>query len=800
MILSIFVLAAAARFYRLTGRSLWLDETVTAQSAHLNSAGDVIAQSLVYVNQAPLFGLITWLLRPWGDGEFILRLPAAVAGTLAVLAVYLVGRRLMGVRAGLIAALLTAFMPYAVWYSQEARNYTLFMLITAMQIYFAFNAVTRARRLDWLGLALFTVLNLYTHYLALAATAGVVVYIALFLGIDILRGTSRRTKAIAAAVVAVAAIVGALLARRTVLKAIFLAVGNVLTKAQLHPAYALAAGLAMAVFLGVFAYALHKRSRSDKVVVSASLLIAIAVALVAVRLTSSSSSQGTTPLHIVAIYGGLILALAVAVALLGLDLLQHRPELVHKLEWATIATVLIAVLYAPWLPYLRLALSRPDVTVGQLHPSHQAGFQDILSFLDRLGISGFVLAVFVVGLVAIVVGLFRGRAAESALVLCTLLIPVLVLVFTAGPAIVNLDTRYLAFLFPGAMLVIAAGVEAGAMLIADGIRRLRHRPWPNPRLAAGVPALVLVALLLFQVLPALAASYQLPKQDYRSAAQHIVSSDPAPVLLSLGNYSDWSIITFGYYLNELHSPITVVEGQLVSSRTASTLADSTGTVWGVVVFPSAQQLQLLTSSGAAEVDFIDATKAVYLVRTTDRSLSPAQQARALLNWESPVEPRLRAVVKLMDYLNGQAELGPDLLSHPTAGTPGGNGWTLQPGVAVAGDALDMTLSAPSSELNATSTMQVQAGDDYMVSVDCLNDRLNGWQRVYATAIDQYGHEVSMLPGGTGFECLPAGTWTSSAFAFEAPEKTTAVMLILRAHGTGIAQFRNVHLNAFSGSQ
>ncbi|MHB8612744.1 MAG: glycosyltransferase family 39 protein [Candidatus Dormibacteraceae bacterium] len=797
MILAVGVLAAAARFYRLTGRSLWLDETVTAQSAHLNSAGDVIAQSLVYVNQAPLFYLITWLLRPWGDGEFILRLPAAIAGTLAVLAMYLIGNRILGVRGGLVAALLMAVMPYAVWYSQEARNYALFMLITSLQIYFAFNAVTRSRRLDWLGLALFTALNLYTHYLAFAATAGVVVYVALFLGQEILRGTSGRTKAVAATIVTVAAIVGALVARRTVLRAIFLAAEDVLTKARLHPAYALAAGLATVVALGAFGLYLRKRSRRAKVAVAACLLIAIAAAVVVVRLTEGSS-QVATQLQVVAIYLALGLALGVVVALLAQDLLQRRPELARKLEWATIATVLVAILYAPWLPYLRLAISRPDVTIGQLHPGHNAGFQDILSFLDRLGISGFLLALFVVGLVAIVVGLFRGRAAASALVLCTIFIPAMVLVLTAGPAIVDLDSRYLAFLFPGAILVIAAGVEAAATLAAEGIRRLRPSPWPNARLAAAVPTLVLVALLLLQVLPALAASYQLPKQDYRSAAQHIVSSRPAPVLLSLGNYSDWSLITFGYYLNELHSPVTVVEGQLMNSNVASTLAASTGTVWGVVIFPSAQQLQLLRSPGAARVDFVDATQQVYLVHTTDQSLSPAQQARELLSWESPVEPRLRAVVKLMDYVNGQAQLGPDLLADATAGS-GGNGWRLQPGVATAGGALSMGLGAQSPELNATTTVRVQSGVDYIVSLECLNSGLSGWQRVYATATDQAGHEVSTLPGSGGFVCPTAATWTSGAFAFQAPATTTMVTLVLRAHGTGIAEFRNVHMNSFAVS-
>jgi len=92
---------------------------------------------------------------------------------LTVFAVYLLGKELFGWRAGLIASVLTAVSPYMVWYSQEARNYSLLMLLTTLQMYFAFTAVTRSRWPDWLGLAVVTTLNLYTHYLAFVPTAAI---------------------------------------------------------------------------------------------------------------------------------------------------------------------------------------------------------------------------------------------------------------------------------------------------------------------------------------------------------------------------------------------------------------------------------------------------------------------------------------------------------------------------------------------------------------------------------------------------------------------------------------------------
>ncbi len=744
------VLAAAVRLYRLTGRSLWLDETVTAQSAHLNTVGEVIAQSTVYVNQAPLFYLVTWILRPWGDGEFVLRLPAMVAGTLTVPAVYLLGKRAFGTRVGLIAALLTAVLPYAVWYSQEARNYALFMLLTTVQTYFAFTAVKFGRRLDWLGLAVFTTLSLYNHYLALAATAGVIVYVGLFLGLDLLSRLSTRMRWVAALIVVLAAGAAALVPWRSTLRSIFVDGGTVAAAAQLHPAYALAAVFASAVALAGFGVVIRRSSRQVKLAAATSLVLVLVVAVLAVISTPSASPGGRLALRYAVPLVFLALALAVAAAVLALDLLRPWPDLARRFELATGAAALVALAYAPWLPYLRLAISRPDVTVQELHLAHPPNLDDVLTVMGRLGISGAMLIFFVFGFLAIIVWLFRGRREESALLLCSLLVPLAVLRVTAGPAIVAIDIRYLAFLVPAAMLVIATGAEAFAVGIEQLVQRWHSRPWPRLRVGAAAPAAVVAALLLVQTMPALAGSYQIPKEDYRSAAEHVISSrPPAAMLIPIGNYSDWSIITFGYYLHQLHSPIPLVDGAQLTSDAVSTLVASTGTVWGVVIFPSPAQLQLLSSPGVEQVDFVDVTKRVYLVRAADRGLSPVQQARELVAWEMPFEPQLRAVAKLMDLLDGRAQLGPDLASDPTSTTAGANGWSIQPGVSADGDALVMTPGAATAELNATFTGQIQPGVDYVVSFEYSNDALGGWQRVYATALDQSGHGISTFPSGAG---------------------------------------------------
>ena len=84
-------------------------------------------------NTPPLWYLIAWAdVRLFGDGALALRLPSALAGILTVPVVWAIGQQLAGRRAALIAAAIVAVNPLFVWYSQEARAYGLFVLMSAL--------------------------------------------------------------------------------------------------------------------------------------------------------------------------------------------------------------------------------------------------------------------------------------------------------------------------------------------------------------------------------------------------------------------------------------------------------------------------------------------------------------------------------------------------------------------------------------------------------------------------------------------------------------------------------------------
>ncbi|HTA36116.1 MAG TPA: glycosyltransferase family 39 protein, partial [Solirubrobacteraceae bacterium] len=172
----LLVLSAIALAFRLTSvsRSLFNDETVSLALAQ-RSFGHMFSLYGYEANGTP-YSLLLWpLIRIFGTEEAVLRVPAIVAGTLSIPAMYWAARgfRLSRV-AALLAAGLLAINPMAVWYGQTARSYA-FVILAACA---TFGALVRlvesptSRRDWWLfvaGMVLLGYSDLFAPFLALPA-------------------------------------------------------------------------------------------------------------------------------------------------------------------------------------------------------------------------------------------------------------------------------------------------------------------------------------------------------------------------------------------------------------------------------------------------------------------------------------------------------------------------------------------------------------------------------------------------------------------------------------------------------
>ena len=130
-VLALTVLGGVLRFTRLGHQGFWFDEGNTAFLVQF-SPGKMLALIPKTEGTPPLYYCVAWVWsRIFGHHEAGLRSLSALAGVAVIPVAYGVGAKLVSRRAGVIVAALTACNPFLIWYSQEARSYSLLVLLTA---------------------------------------------------------------------------------------------------------------------------------------------------------------------------------------------------------------------------------------------------------------------------------------------------------------------------------------------------------------------------------------------------------------------------------------------------------------------------------------------------------------------------------------------------------------------------------------------------------------------------------------------------------------------------------------------
>lgn len=159
----IVVAGAALRLTALNRQSLWFDEIDVVVRAQ-QPLGVVMRTFVAPGENGPLFNILLAIwIRLAGISEIAVRFPSAIAGTLSVPLIYLLTRRLAGPTTGLLASGLLAISPYHVWYSQEAKMYSLVVLFGLGSTICLIEALERNRWRWWAAYAILTTLMFYTH-------------------------------------------------------------------------------------------------------------------------------------------------------------------------------------------------------------------------------------------------------------------------------------------------------------------------------------------------------------------------------------------------------------------------------------------------------------------------------------------------------------------------------------------------------------------------------------------------------------------------------------------------------------
>ena len=180
---------AGAAIRLVINRDLSLGEVKTADLAHLSFGGliDHLAKAGV---QPPLHPVLAWLLvRIGGGSDFVLRLPALVAGIALIPVAAWLGAELFDRRPAIATALFVSVAPALVWYSQEASSYALVALFSTLAVIGAARAIRHGRPGDWALHAVAASLAVWSDW------SGIFVVVAIELGFVIVLIQRRRTGA-----------------------------------------------------------------------------------------------------------------------------------------------------------------------------------------------------------------------------------------------------------------------------------------------------------------------------------------------------------------------------------------------------------------------------------------------------------------------------------------------------------------------------------------------------------------------------------------------------------------------------
>ena len=165
LLAGLVVVGAVLRFLFLGKKSFWFDEGVSVQIAGL----DWYNFGRILWRREANMSLYYLCLRGWlqfGHSEFLVRSLSAVFGVLNVPAIYYLGRQLFDSRTGQMAALLLAVNGFHIAYSQEARSYSLFVLLSTLSALFFVESLANPSPRNLRLHVTASVLAMYAHLFA----------------------------------------------------------------------------------------------------------------------------------------------------------------------------------------------------------------------------------------------------------------------------------------------------------------------------------------------------------------------------------------------------------------------------------------------------------------------------------------------------------------------------------------------------------------------------------------------------------------------------------------------------------
>jgi uncharacterized membrane protein len=164
------VTATVLRFLFLAAKPFWFDECFSVEVARLRWHDFAW---LLWRREANM-SLYYLMLRGWlhfASSPFFIRSLSVIISLATLPAIFWLASELYDRKVALFAVALMTFNAYSIRYAQEARSYSLFVLLATLSSGFFISVVRKRSRRNWWGYVLAGVLAIYAHLYALLLLA-----------------------------------------------------------------------------------------------------------------------------------------------------------------------------------------------------------------------------------------------------------------------------------------------------------------------------------------------------------------------------------------------------------------------------------------------------------------------------------------------------------------------------------------------------------------------------------------------------------------------------------------------------
>lgn len=175
ILISLTVIGLFLRFYNLGFNSLWLDEATTHHFAKLSFI-EIWELTAGGEYNPPLFHWVEHFMLFFGNNEVILRFIPALLGILTIPLFYLIGKEFLDRNTGILAAALLTFSPFHLFYSQEARAYSMVLFFISISLYCYLLAFRSNDKKFWALFGIFSALAFWTHFYSMIITGTLILF------------------------------------------------------------------------------------------------------------------------------------------------------------------------------------------------------------------------------------------------------------------------------------------------------------------------------------------------------------------------------------------------------------------------------------------------------------------------------------------------------------------------------------------------------------------------------------------------------------------------------------------------